>query len=117
MSDTFDPADAGCWMARGRPAHHAPAIADAWRHFPDLPNHASLKARMERTRERVQMLRPLHEAIRLETERQRKIANFAFVERQIDQGRTDSRWPALTRWREGGLEEGSRVTERSGAFP
>ncbi|WP_150293649.1 hypothetical protein [Sphingobium estronivorans] len=91
MTDIFDPAVAGCWMARGRPAHHAHAIAEAWRCFPDLPNDAPLDARMARTRERVQMLRPLHEAISLETELQRRAANFAFVERQIVQGSTDSR--------------------------
>ncbi|MGI9376019.1 MAG: hypothetical protein ACR2PC_08000 [Tsuneonella suprasediminis] len=95
MTNNFDPADAGCWMARGRPAHHAFALADAWRRFPDLPNDAPLDARMARTRERVQMLRPLHEAIGLETERQRTTANFAFVERQIAQGSTDSRNPSI----------------------
>lgn len=91
MTDKFDPADAGCWMARGRPAHHAHALADAWRRFPDLPNDAPLDARMARSRERVQALRPLNEAIAQETERQRKAANFACVERQIAQGSTDSR--------------------------
>lgn len=95
MTDIFDPAVAGCWMARGRPAHHAHAIAEAWRCFPDLPNDAPLDARMARTRERVQMLRPLHEAISLETELQRRAANFAFVERQIAQGSTDSRYAAI----------------------
>ena len=95
MTDTFDPADAGCWMARGRPAHHALALADAWRRFPDLPNEAPLGARMARSRERVQALRPLNEAIAQETERQRKAANFAFVERQIAQGSTDSRNRAI----------------------
>lgn len=95
MTDIFDPADAGCWMARGRPAHHAQAVAEAWKCFPDLPHDAPLDARMARTRERVQMLRPLHEAIQLETEQQRRAANFAFVERQIEQGSTDSRYAAI----------------------
>ncbi len=95
MIDIFDPADAGCWIARGRPAHHARAIADAWRCFPDLPHDAPLDVRMARTRERVQMLGPLHEAIRLETEQQRRAANFTFVERQIAQGSTDSRHVAI----------------------
>ncbi len=95
MTDTFDPADAGCWMARGRPAHHAHALADAWRRFPDLPNDAPLDERMARGRERVQALRPLHEAIGLETERQRQSANFACIERQIAEGSTDSRNPAI----------------------
>ncbi|OYW89066.1 MAG: hypothetical protein B7Z20_00960 [Sphingobium sp. 32-64-5] len=95
MTDTFDPADAGCWMARGRPAHHAHALADAWRRFPDLPTDAPLDARMARSRERVQALRPLNEAIAQETERQRTAANFACVERQIAQGSTDSRNGAI----------------------
>ena len=68
MTDNFDPANAGCWIARGRPVHHAHAIADAWQRFPDLPNDMPLDARMARTRERVQMLRPFHEATRLEAE-------------------------------------------------
>ncbi|MEG8219613.1 hypothetical protein OSJ57_03115 [Sphingomonas sp. HH69] len=95
MTNNFDPADAGCWMARGRPAHHAHALADAWRRFPDLPNDAPLEARMARGRERVQALRPLNEAIRLETERQRQSANFACIERQIAEGSADSRNPAI----------------------
>jgi len=95
MTDSFDPADAGCWMAHGRPAHHAHALADAWRRFPDLPNDATMDARMARARERVQVLRPLNEAIRLETERQRIATNFACIERQIAQGSTDSRNPAI----------------------
>ncbi len=100
MTDIFDPADAGCWMARGRPAHHANALADAWRRFPDLPNDAPLDARMARSRERVQMLRPLNDAMRLETEQQRVSANFAFVEHQIAHGSTDSRHPSILRARE-----------------
>lgn len=95
MTDNFDPANAGCWIARGRPAHHAHALADAWRRFPDLPNDAPLDERMARGRERVQALRPLHEAIGLETERVRQSTNFACIERQIAQGSTDSRNPAI----------------------
>ena len=52
MTDNFDPADAGCWKAHGRPAHHAHALADAWRRFPDLPNDAPLDERMARSREK-----------------------------------------------------------------
>lgn len=95
MSDHFDPADAGCWLARGRPAHHATALAQAWQSFPDLPNDAPLDARMARTRERVAMLRPLHEAISAETERERQRANFAFVERQVAEGNSDDRNGAI----------------------
>lgn len=92
MTDNFDPGDPACWTARGRPVHHAEAIAEAWRCFPDLPNDAPLEDRMARTRERVRMLRPLHEAISLETEQQRRADNFAFVERKLAQGSTDSRY-------------------------
>lgn len=95
MTDNFDPGDPACWTARGRPAHHAEAIAEAWRSFPDLPNDAPPEARIARTRERVRMLRPLHEAISLETELQRRAANFAFVERQIAQGSDDTRHAAI----------------------
>lgn len=95
MTDRFDPADAGCWIAHGRPAHHAHALADAWRRFPDLPNDAPLDARMARARERVQALRPLNEAIGLECERQRVATNFASIERQLAQGSTDSRHIAI----------------------
>ena len=87
-------------MARGRPAHHAHALADAWRRFPDLPNDAPLDARMARSRERVQALRPLNEAIAQETERQRVAANFACIERQIAQGSSDSRNPAILHGRD-----------------
>lgn len=95
MTDSFDPADAGCWMAHGRPAHHAHALAAAWRRFPDLPNDAPLEARMARSRERVGMLRPLNEAIRLETERQRIASNFASIERLIAEGSTDDRHASI----------------------
>lgn len=91
IPDSFDPADAHCWIASGRPAHHAQALADAWHSFPDLPNEAPLEERMARTRERVRMLRPLHEAMSEETERNRIAANFAFVERAVASGSSDSR--------------------------
>jgi hypothetical protein len=46
------------------------------------------------------MLRPLNEAMRLETELQRRAANFASIERQIAQGSTDSRHAAILRARD-----------------
>ncbi|MGD9811023.1 MAG: hypothetical protein AB7U35_06755 [Sphingobium sp.] len=95
MTSSFDPSDARCWMAHGRPPHHAHALAEAWRRFPDLPNDAPPDARMTRSRERVAALRPLNEAIRLEAERQRTTSNFACIERQIAQGSNDSRNPAI----------------------
>ncbi|WP_185928869.1 hypothetical protein [Sphingomonas sp. IC081] len=91
MTETFDPADAACWIARGRPPHHAHAIADAWRTFPDLPIGTPLEARMVRTRERTAMLKPLHEQIAQEGEQRRQATNFAFVERKVAEGSTDSR--------------------------
>lgn len=91
MTETFDPADAACWIARGRPPHHAHAIADAWRTFPDLPIGTPLDMRMARTRERSAMLKPLYEQIDKEGEQRRQATNFAFVERKIAEGRTDSR--------------------------
>jgi hypothetical protein len=95
MTDDFDPADAGCWMARGRSAHHAAALAEAWQHLPDLPKEASLENRMARTRERVQRLRPLHEAVRLETEQERQRSNFAFAQRKVAEADNDSRYCAI----------------------
>lgn len=95
MPDDFNPADAGCWIARGRSAAHAEAIAEAWRRYPDLSHDAPLDARMARTRERVAALRPLHEDMRIETDRQRQRDNFAFVERQQAAGVVDPRHPAI----------------------
>ncbi|MHA3790550.1 hypothetical protein [Sphingomonas sp. YL-JM2C] len=95
MSDDFDPGNAGCWAARGRPAHQAAALADAWQRFPDLPATAPLDDRMARTRERVAALRPLHEAIAAETEAERQRANFAHAERQVAQGTGDPRYATI----------------------
>src|SRR3546814_13395716 len=99
MTDILDPADTGCWMAHGRPAHHAHALAEAWRRFPDLPNDAPLDERMARARRRVQALRPLNEAVGLEIQRQPQSANLACIERQIAEGTTDRRNPAILRAR------------------
>ncbi len=95
MSDDFNPGDAGCWIARGRPAHHAAALADAWRRFPDLPATAPLDERMARSRERVAALRPLHAAIAAETEAERQRKNFAHAERQVAQGTGDPRYATI----------------------
>jgi len=100
MTDAFDPADAGCWAARGRRPHHALALADAWQRFPDLPVTAPLDDRMARTRERVLVLRSLHEAISAEAEAARQGANFAFVERQLASGGHDPRHSAILRGRD-----------------
>jgi len=87
----FDPADARCWIARGRPEHHAEQLARAWADFPDLPNEALAQDRMARIRERVAALRPLNDAIREEGERERKRRNFAFIERRVTAGSADAR--------------------------
>ncbi|PJG47233.1 hypothetical protein CAF53_02490 [Sphingobium sp. LB126] len=95
MSDAFDPADAGTWIARGRKAHHAEALAHAWQCFPDLPNDAPLDARIARTRQRIQMLRPLHDEITRETEAERQRKNFAFAQHQVADGKDDGRYTVI----------------------
>ena len=100
MTETFDPADAACWIARGRPSHHAHVIADAWRAFPDLPIGTPLDVRMARTRERTAMLKPLHEQIAQEGKQHRQVTNFAFVERKVAEGSTDSRDAGILRARD-----------------
>lgn len=90
-SIAFDPADAQCWIGRGRPHDHAEQLARAWADFPDLPNEAPAQDRMARIRERVAALRPLNDAIREEGERERKRRNFAFIECRIAAGRADAR--------------------------
>lgn len=100
MSDILDPGDAGCWIARGRPAHHAEALAAAWQAFPDLPNDAPLEDRMARSRERVAALRPLHDAITAETEAARQKTNFAFAEREVASGTSDPRYAVILRARD-----------------
>jgi hypothetical protein len=99
MTDLFNPAEPGCWIARGRQAHQAEVLADVWRRFPDLPNDAPPETRMARTRERVTALQPFHDAIRAESEMERQSTNFAFAERQIVEGSTDPRYPAILRGR------------------
>ncbi|MBV2149925.1 hypothetical protein KRZ98_16900 [Sphingobium sp. AS12] len=115
MTDNFDPADAGCWIARGRQPHHAAALAEAWNCFPDLPNDAPLDARMTRTRERVAMLRPLHDAMTRETEAERQRTNFAFAERQVADGTDDGRYAVILRARDAhGYEWNAAVTYAEG---
>lgn len=90
-STAFDPADARCWIERGRREDHAEQLARAWTAFPDLPNEAPAQDRMARIRERVAALRPLNDAIREEGESERKRRNFAFVKRRIAKGKADAR--------------------------
>jgi hypothetical protein len=91
MSRDFDPANAACWLSRGRSMEYATAIAEAWRRYPDLPIDAPPDARIARLRDRAEAMRPLHEAMRVETEQRRQRDNFAFVERQLAAGVTDPR--------------------------
>ncbi|HUD91750.1 hypothetical protein [Sphingobium sp.] len=100
MALAFNPGDPACWIARGRSTEHAAAIALAWRTYPDLVSTAPLDLRMERSRARVAAMRPIHEAMRLETERNRVAANFAFVERQLAAGRADPRFSLILRARD-----------------
>lgn len=50
---------------------------------------------MARTRARVAAMRPIHDAIRLETERARVATNFAFVEAEVTRGSEDPRYPLI----------------------
>lgn len=99
-SAVFDPADPACWISRGRTPVHAEAIAAAWRDFPDLALTAPLAARMERTRARAAAMKPVHEAIRIETELVRVAANFAFAEAQVERDGGDPLYSAVLRARD-----------------
>ncbi|MDE8652151.1 hypothetical protein [Novosphingobium album (ex Liu et al. 2023)] len=94
-SALFDPADPQCWIAHGRSLDHAAELAAAWAAFPDLPPDAPLDARMVRTRERAAVLRPLHDRISAEGERERCRRNFAFIERRVAEGQADVRDRAI----------------------
>lgn len=87
----FDPADAACWIAHGRPAAVAEAIASAWRLYPDLPAAAPLDLRQARTRERVTAMRPFMDELAAATSRARELTNFRFVKRAVAAGSDDPR--------------------------
>lgn len=90
-SERFDPADAMTWLARGRSADHAAALAKAWRDFPDLAPTAPMEDRMARTRARVIAMRPINDAIAAAAEAERQRTNFAHVEgKAVDGSITDS---------------------------
>jgi hypothetical protein len=99
-AQVFDPGDPACWLARGRSTEHAAAISRAWRTYPDLDPTAPLDLRMKRSRARVAAMRSIHETMRLETERNRVAANFAFIEAQLAAGRADPRFPLILRARD-----------------
>ncbi|AOH87128.1 hypothetical protein AWL63_23425 (plasmid) [Sphingomonas panacis] len=100
MMSAFDPADPQTWVARGRRPDHAAIMARAWQTFPDLPNDAPAAQRMARTRERVQAMRPVMEAIQAEQERQRQARNFAFTQERIARSEGDERDAAILRGRD-----------------
>lgn len=99
-ADRFDPADPETWIARGRLPEHAALIAAAWRDFPDLPPSAPIEARMARSRARVEVMRPVNDAIAAATERERQRGNFAFTEGRLARGVGDDRDVAILRARD-----------------
>lgn len=95
ISEPFDPADAGAWIARGRRPEHAAVIAKAWRHFPDLPAAAAPEDRLARMRQRALALRPVMESMSRAAEEERQTRNFAFTEGRIAKGEGDDRDRAI----------------------
>ncbi len=85
-TETFRPGDPDHWLARGRPIDEAHALAAIWRSLPDLPADRPLDMRQARTRQRVEALRPFHDAIAAATEAKRKATNFAFMDSKADDG-------------------------------
>lgn len=100
VQDDFDPADASCWLARGRTPEHAAAIASAWRDFPDLPSDAPAADRMARGRERIAAMRPINDALRDQVEAERQRANFDFIDAQLRRRKGTDRDVAILRGRD-----------------
>lgn len=96
----FDPADARCWVSRGRSSDHAIALAQVWRDWPDLPASAPPADRMERGRERIRAMRPINDAISAQVEAERQARNFAFTEAQAATGEIGKRELAILRGRD-----------------
>ncbi|MEP9404553.1 hypothetical protein [Sphingomonas sp. VNH70] len=90
-NDSFRPGDADHWRARGRPDNEAEALAAIWRAFPELPHDQPLEARQARSRQRVEALRPFHDAIDAAREAKRRADNFAFMDAQADEGTISTR--------------------------
>ncbi|WP_337847817.1 hypothetical protein [Sphingomonas sp.] len=99
ISESFDPADADAWIARGRRPEHAAVIADAWRRFPDLPAAASPEDRLARMRQRALALRPVMESMSQTADQERQARNFAFTENRVAKGEGDERDRAILRAR------------------
>ncbi|WP_103727516.1 hypothetical protein [Novosphingobium sp. HII-3] len=88
------------WLARGRSAAEADALAKAWRDFPDLAIDAPADARMARTRERTIAMRPIFEAMSERSEAERQATNFAFTRRQVENGEANAQDEAVIRARD-----------------
>ena len=98
MTDpTFVVTEAATWLARGRSAAEADALAKAWRDFPDLLPTETLEHRMARTRARINAMRPIFEAMAKRTEDERQARNFAFITGRIEDGDGDDRDYAILR--------------------
>jgi len=100
IEEPFDPADASCWLARGRTPAHAAAIASAWRDFPDLPPNAPAAERLARGRERIAAMRPINDEIRVQVEAERQRANFTFTDDMLRRGKGTDRDVAILRGRD-----------------
>lgn len=100
IEEPFDPADASCWLARGRTPAHAAAIASAWRDFPDLPPSAPAADRLARGRERIAAMRPINDEIRVQVEAERQRANFSFTDDLLRRGKGTDRDVAILRGRD-----------------
>lgn len=98
--DDLDPANAECWIARGRKPEHAAMIAAVWRSHPDLPNDAPLEERQARMKARSQAMRPVNDAMAAETEANTQARNFAFVEAREREGEASDRDLAILRGRD-----------------
>lgn len=98
--EPFDPADASCWLARGRTPAHATAIAGAWRDYPDLPPDAPAAERLARGRDRIAAMRPINDEIRVQVEAERQRANFAFTDDLLKRDKGTDRDVAILRGRD-----------------
>ena len=99
-AETFDPAVAECWIARGRKPEHAAALATVWRDFPDLPSGAPTEDRMARMKSRTQAMKPVFDAIAAEQAAELEERNFASVERSAVEGKGSDRDLAVLRGRD-----------------
>lgn len=83
----FDATDPATWLARGRTADEAEALARAWQDYPDLPPTAPAEEQRQRRRARLEVLKPLDDPRTLRRQRELEETNFAFVAQQIETGK------------------------------